>query len=55
MRRRAMYGSTRVGQEAEGVEGNVVFIEVFVERKGQGRVGKRSKIKIAYWGDVSGV
>ena len=50
-----MYGSTRVGQEADGVEENVVFTEVFVERKGQGRVGKLSKIKIAYWNAVSGV
>lgn len=50
-----MYGSARVGLEAEGVEENVVFIEVFVERKGLGRVGRLSEIKIAYWNNVSGV
>lgn len=44
-----------VGPEAEGVEENVVFIEVFVERKGLGRVGRLSEIKIAYWNNVSGV
>lgn len=40
-------GSTSVGQEEEGVEENVVFIVTCVERNGQGRVAKLSKLKIA--------
>lgn len=50
-----MWESTRVGQEAEGMEENVAFIVVFMERNEQGRVGNLASLGLHSWNNVIGL